>query len=368
MVLVNAPRDAVLKPLTVVSGIVERRHTMPILANVLIRRAADTLSFLSTDLEVQISTATQCDGDAADEAVTVNARKLLDILRALPDTQDLALSLSDRKLAIKSGKSRFSLQTLAADDFPLLSVPEQWSARLTLAQQQLRHLLGMVHFAMAQQDIRYYLNGMLLVIEDHILRAVSTDGHRMAYFALETETSNTRHEVIVPRKTILELSRLLTDTDEPVTIEIAPNQIRFNFSGIEFISKLIEGKFPDYQRVLPSGYTQYFDINREALSRSLQRVSILTTEKFKGVRLVIGDNQLRISASNADQEEAQEELDIDFPHPAVDIGFNVTYLLDLLSNLKVETLRWSLSDANSSALITVPERDDFKYVVMPMRI
>ncbi len=368
MQLVKASRDALLKPLATVSGIVERRHTLPILANILLRKEGSRVSFVSTDIEVQITTHADFGVGDASESTTVAARKLLDILRALPDTGDVTLALANKKLAVQSGKSRFALQTLAAEEFPTVAQPATWNASLTMAQKSFKHLLNMVHFAMAQQDIRYYLNGMLLVLDGNNVRCVSTDGHRLAYCSVEIETEAPKQEVIIPRKTVLELLRLLEDSDEPIAIDVAANQIRFRFGDVELISKLVEGKFPDYQRVIPSGYTKHFPIARETLQRSLQRAAILTTDKFKGVRMQMADHVLKISASNAEQEEAQEELEIDFGFEPLDIGFNVSYLLDVLGNLKVETVQWGVGDANSSALITLPDNADFKYVVMPMRI
>ena len=378
MQLIKAPRDALLKPLATVSGIVERRHTLPILANILIRKEGERVSFLSTDIEVQIRTHADIGvvggKDAENFATTVAARKLLDILRALPESGEVTLSHTAKKMTVQSGKSRFNLQTLAAEEFPTVSQPESYLATFSLPQKTLKHLIAMVHFSMAQQDIRYYLNGLLLVVDGKQVIAVATDGHRLAYCAVETEgldgssESAERHEVIVPRKSILELQRLLGDGDEPVTIDLAANQVRFTFGNVELISKLVEGKFPDYQRVIPSGYTKSFVISRDEWLRSLQRVAILTTDKFKGVRFVLSEDAVKISSTNADQEDAQDEIEIAFPHGSLDIGFNVSYLLDVLNNLKTEQVTVSVGDANSSALITLPENDDFKYVVMPMRI
>jgi DNA polymerase-3 subunit beta len=222
---------------------------------------------------------------------------------------------------------------------------------------------------MAQQDIRYYLNGMLMVFEPGLLRAVATDGHRLAHSSTPADGIEARHEVIVPRKTVLEMQRLLDDSEEPVTVDVAPGQIRFSFGHVELVSKLVEGKFPDFNRVIPTNYTRHFDVSREVLQGSLQRAAILTTDKFRSVRLQLGQNLLKISSTNAEQEEAQEEIDIDYSHEALDVGFNVSYLLDFLANVKAETIRWSIMpDANASALITLPDDDAFKYVVMPMRI
>jgi len=372
MQLVKTQRDALLRPLQIVSGIVERRHTLPILANILIRKEGPDVSFLSTDIEVQITTQAQIGAGGESMATTVAARKLLDILRALPESGEVALSLANKKMTVQSGKSRFNLQTLAAEEFPTMAQPESYSASLTLSQKSLKHLFSMVHFAMAQQDIRYYLNGLLLVVEGKKVIAVATDGHRLAYCSTDegivADEQLARQEVIIPRKTILELQRLLEDSDAPVTIDLAASQVRFSLGNIALISKLVEGKFPDYQRVIPSGYTKSFIISREILLHALQRVAILTSDKFKGVRCILSDDSVKISSTNADQEEAQDEIEIEYRHGPLDIGFNVSYLLDGLNNLKNENIEISVGDANSSALITIPGDEQFKYVVMPMRI
>jgi DNA polymerase-3 subunit beta len=368
MQLVKTERDNLLRPLQTVSGIVERRHTLPILANLLITKNGSDVSFLSTDLELQITT--RADFGVGDEqvATTVAARKLLDILRAMPPG-NVSLTLNDKRLTVQSGKSRFALQTLVAEEFPTVAQAKDFGASLSVPQRTFRQLLGMVHFAMAQQDIRYYLNGMLLVVDGDQLMAIATDGHRLAFSSMKTEQSFARQEVIIPRKTILEVQRLLEDIDDPLKIDIAPTQVRFTFGQVEVVSKLVEGKFPDFQRVIPKGYKNAFTIGREELQRSLQRAAILTSDKFKGVRCLVEPGQMKIMSTNADQEEAQEELEIAYQGDALDIGFNVTYLLDVLANLKVDMLEISLgSEATSSALITIPENEQFKYVVMPMRI
>jgi DNA polymerase-3 subunit beta len=358
-----------LKPLSTVAGIVERRNTLPILANILLRKEGKNVAFIATDLEVQITTHAEFGIGDENESTTVAARKLLDILRALPDTGDIKLGLTSGKLAVQSGKSRFALQTLGASEFPTLSVPEKWDVSFSLPQKTLKHLFNMVHFAMAQQDIRYYLNGLLFVFEPGFVRAVATDGHRLAHSGTAVEGIESKHDVIVPRKTVLEMQRLLSEVDDPVSIDVATGQIRFRFGDVELVSKLVEGKFPDFTRVIPNNYTRHFSISRESLQGSLQRAAILTTDKLKGVRLQLSENQLKISSSNAEQEEAQEEIDIDYGHEPLDVGFNVSYLLDVLANVKTDTVQWSVQpDVNASALITSPEDDQFKYVVMPMRI
>ncbi len=375
MNLIKAQRDALLKPLQTVTGIVERRHTLPILSNVLINKTGTQVSFCSTDIEMQIKTQSEMGSGSDDLATTVAARKLLDILRALSDQQEISMSYANKKLVLAQGKSKFSLQTLAAEEFPTVTVADDYPAKVELSQKALKHLLHLVHFAMAQQDIRYYLNGLLLVIDKDSLKAVATDGHRLAFSAVKSgdagvniSNAGDRQEVILPRKAVLELQRLLSESDEPVTIELAANQARFRFDQIELISKLIEGKFPDYQRVIPVGHSKLITLDREILLGSLQRAAILTTDKFKGVRLTLSAGLLRVSSTNAEQEEASEDLEVDYSGDPVDIGFNVQYLLDVLSNLKNKTVEIALQDPNASALITTPEDPEFKYVVMPMRI
>jgi DNA polymerase-3 subunit beta len=368
MQLVKTSRDTLLRPLQIVSGIVERRHTLPILANILIRKDGDKVSFLSTDIEVQITTHITVDGGEELAATTVAARKLLDILRALPESGEVSLTLANKRMTVQTGKSRFSLQTLAAEEFPTVTQAEHYSAQLSLPQKTLKHLFNMVHFSMAQQDIRYYLNGLLLVVDGKNVIAVATDGHRLAFCQVETEQEFTRQEVIIPRKTIIELQRLLEDSDELVQIDIAANQVKLTFADIELISKLVEGKFPDYTRVVPKGYKNNFTLGRDQLLRSLQRAAIMTSDKFKGVRCIVTPGSMKVSSTNADQEESVEEIEIDYGGDSVDIGFNVTYLLDVLNNLKCDQVNVALGDANSSALITIPDNADFKYVVMPMRI
>jgi DNA polymerase III subunit beta len=368
MVLVKAKRDDILGPLSAVSGIIERRHTLPILSNVLIERGADSLSFLATDIEIQIQARSEAQGSGEARGVTVGARKLVDILRALPDDVEVTLQQQDKRLLVKAGKSRFSLQTLPAEDFPRLAKPAGDVARFALPQKALRHALGLVQYAMAQQDIRYYLNGLLMVAEEKQLKLVATDGHRLAYASLKLPADLPRQEVIVPRKTVLELSKLLADNEEEVRIELAPTQAAFNFGSVELISKLVDGKFPDYTRVIPTGHKNKLQIERDALRQALQRAAILSNEKFRGVRWVLGEGSLKIVSSNAEQEEANEELEVAYAGDALDIGFNVNYLLDVLNNVSGSTIDCAFGDASSSALLSYAGEKDFKYVVMPMRI
>ena len=370
MLLIKTQRDMLLTPLRSVSGIVEKSHTLPILSNVLLEKRADKLTLLATDIEIQITTSTSAASGDGDGAVTVGARKLQDILRSLPDSAEVSLNLEDKRLQVRSGKSRFTLQTLPAEDFPRLVLTEGDLKKITVTQKQFRHLLAQTQFSMAAQDVRYYLNGLLLIVDGNELRAVATDGHRLAYASipLDGEGILPRLELILPRKTVLELSRLLADNDEPLQIELVPNQVRFQFGHINLVSKLIDGKFPDYERVIPATLKNVVALNRAALLQSMVRAAILTNEKFRGVRLVLTPGSMKIMAANAEQEEAQEEIEVDYSGDVIDVGFNVGYLLDVLNNTSVETVEWGFNDANSSALLTIPGNDRFKYVVMPMRI
>jgi len=368
MVLVKAKRDEILAPLSAVSGIIERRHTLPILSNVLIDRTAESLSFLATDIEIQITAKSGLEAAAEARSVTVGARKLLDILRALPDGVEVTLQQQDKRLLVRAGKSRFSLQTLPAEDFPRLARPAGESARFKLEQKELRRVLSLVQYAMAQQDIRYYLNGLLMVVEDRSLKLVATDGHRLALAALKLATELSRQEVIVPRKTVVELSKLLADSAEPVNIELSSTQAAFSFGAVELVSKLVDGKFPDYARVIPTQHKNRLQLPREPLRQALLRAAILSNEKFRGVRWVLGEGSLKIVSSNAEQEEAHEELEVKYSGDSLDIGFNVNYLLDVLNNVPGAELECAFGDASSSALISYASEKDFKYVVMPMRI
>ncbi|WP_281981338.1 DNA polymerase III subunit beta [Azonexus hydrophilus] len=368
MVLIKSQRDTLLAPLQSVSGIVERRHTLPILSNVLLEKKGDQLILLATDIEIQITTSTTCTGGEGDGAVTVGARKLQEILRSLPDSTEITVNLEDKRLQVKGGKSRFNLQTLPADDFPRMTLSEGDTKQFTITQKAFRQLIAKTQYGMAAQDVRYYLNGLLLLVEGKELRAVATDGHRLAYASVEIETELPRQEMILPRKTVLELNRLLVDSDDALNITLSSNQVRFAFGNIVLVSKLIDGKFPDYERVIPPSLRNHMTVGRQMLMQAMQRAAILTNEKFRGVRVVLGENSLKLIAANAEQEEAQEEIEVQYTGEPIDVGFNVGYLLDVLNNVHSDEIQWSFNDANSSALITVPGNDRFKYVVMPMRI
>jgi DNA polymerase-3 subunit beta len=374
MKLLKINRDTLLKPLQSVIGIVERKHTLPILSNVLIEKRQNTLTLIATDLEIQISAQIFHEETDQEFSLTTSARKLQDICRAFEENTTLSLDREEAKIQVKAGRSRFSLQTLPAEDFPRINTIGDSESEnvIKISQGTLKKLLDQVQYAMAQQDIRYYLNGLLLITDKHGIKMVATDGHRLAlvmHASNDDEVANVQQqEVILPRKSVIELVKLLSDDDEPVTIEIGSNQVKFSFSNIVMVSKIVEGKFPDYTKVVPSNYQNHISIDRSLLLHALQRTSILSNEKFSGVRLVLTQNSLRILCNNNEQEEAQEELEIEYDGTPLDIGFNVRYLLDVLNNLHDEKVVCSFGDVNSSALITRPENQDFKYVVMPMRI
>jgi DNA polymerase-3 subunit beta len=368
MFIKKIEKEALLKPLQTVIGIVERKQTMPILSNILIEKELNNIRFTSTDLEIQITTTIAIESDDnANSSITVGGKKLQEILRILPDQSSISIEAKENKVQIKSNKSKFSLQSLPAQDFPKLSNQLAESRKITLSQSALKKLFASVQIAMAQQDVRYYLNGVLFVIEDNIFRAVATDGHRLAYNAISIDGTSERQELIIPRKAILELSKLLSEGTETIELEFSAQQLKANFSGIELTSKLIEGKFPDYQRVIPN-YSNHLSINRVLVQQALQRAAILSNEKFRGVRFVLTEKNLCIISSNSEQEEAQVEIETDYHGEALDIGFNVNYLMDGLSCVHSEMAIFSFGNPNSSILITSPEDLEFRYVVMPMRI
>ena len=355
MIVLKATQDKVLSVLQSVAGIVERRQTLPILANVLIRKTGTQLQLTTRDLEIQIRT-------------TVGARKLIDILRSMPSDQPVSLESAQNKMIMKGGKSRFTLQTMPAEDFPLVQEAANFGPVFSVPQKVLKELLNQVSFAMAVHDIRYYLNGILFVAEGKQLSLVATDGHRLAFSSAILDVEVPKQEVILPRKTVLEMQRLLSDKEGAIEMQFAGNQAKFSFEGMEFVTKLVEGKFPDYNRVIPKNHKNIITLGRVSLLASLQRTAILTSEKFKGVRLNIEPGTLRVASNNAEQEEAVDEIDIDYAGEDIEIGFNVTYLIDALANMDQDMVKMELADSNSSALLTIPDNATFKYVVMPMRI
>ena len=360
-------REILIKPLSSVVGIVEKRQALPILSNLLLVGNANNLTFTATDLEMQTSLNINTKIETNFE-ITISARKLFDITRALPENSELDFQINESRVNVKAGKSKFNLQTLPSKDYPLLKKNDSESVSLKLSQNKLKGLLKQVDFAMAQQDIRYYLNGLLFEIQGQKLNIVGTDGHRLSFTSTKLDDSYEKKEVIIPRKTIMELIKLLDDSDEIVELEILNQQVTFKFGDIFIITKVIDGKFPDYNRVIPLGYENGFLIDRQMLLNAMQRASILSNEKYRGIRLVLSENNMQLITTNSEQEEAQEDIEILYNKEAIDIGFNVTYLIDVLNNIQFDQLSFTFKDSNSSCLVTIPNNDDYKYVVMPMRI
>jgi DNA polymerase-3 subunit beta len=358
-------RDSLLKPLQQVGGVVERRQTLPILANVLINASQGKLEITATDLEVEMKTSAtvECDGEID---FTLPARKLIDICRALPEESAIQIDVEKEKAILRSGRSRFTLGVLSAQDYPSIE-PSVSSSRFSVSQKLLKKLIDKTQFAMAQQDVRYYLNGMLLELGEGKIRAVATDGHRLAMSQADCET-DAGVQVILPRKAVLELGRLLEESDEKVEIEISSNHIRLVMGTTSFTSKLIDGKFPDYQRVIPSHSEKSVLADRDELRQALQRTSILSNEKYRGIRFQFSNGLLQLLAHNPEQEEAEEEMEIEYQGEELTIGFNVGYLIEVLGVIDSDKVQLLLNDANSSCLIENEESDQHRYVVMPMRL
>jgi DNA polymerase-3 subunit beta len=362
----SAARDVLLKPLQAVIGVVERRQTMPILSNVLLVAKGGELAVTATDLEVELVAQAEV-AVAARGEITVSGRKLLDICRALPEGSDIDISVTGEKLVVRSGRSKFSLATLPAAEFPSV---EDIKAGQTIAVQQemLGRLIEKTHFSMAQQDVRYYLNGLLLETGGKFVRAVATDGHRLALCEAELDGATLdEQQVIIPRKGVLELQRLMSG-EGSVDIELGPNHVRIQLEGIRFTSKLIDGRFPEYDRVIPKESSNELTADRESFKAALQRTAILSNEKYRGIRLIIRDSGVVMQAHNPEQEEAEEELEVQYSGEDIEIGFNVNYLLDALGAVNGDEGTLSGLDGNSSCLIRQPGRDDCKFVVMPMRL
>ncbi len=365
---ITISRDQFLKPLMQVSGAIERKHTLPILSNVLLEVNQGVLAMTGTDLEIELVASTHLEHDADDAKLTLPAKKLLDICKSLPDGSEVSIATKDTQVELRSGKSRFSLSSLAAEDFPNL---EQWQSdvEFQLTRLELRKLLESTHFSMANQDVRYYLNGMSFEVENTELKTVATDGHRLA-IAQHTlgQSLGTQRQLIIPRKGVLEMMRLIPADDELVTIQFGANHVRIVDASFTFTSKLVDGRFPDYRRVLPRGGDKQVIANREWLRSALSRVSILSNEKFRGVRLNLASGELKISANNPEQEQAEEVVEVNYQGDDLEIGFNVSYILDVLNTIKTDDVLFTLSDTNSSALIEGTGEADAMYVVMPMRL
>ncbi|MES9952784.1 MAG: DNA polymerase III subunit beta [Candidatus Thiodiazotropha sp. 6PLUC2] len=364
---ISTDRDNLLAPLHKIAGVVERRQTLPILANILVNANNGQLNLTATDLEVELKTQTEaeCEGDTD---FTIPARKLLDICKALPESAPITLDVSDDKVKLQSGRSRFSLSVLPARDYPVIE-PTPSSSVFSIKESILNTLIENTQFAMAQQDVRYYLNGMLLELSGGDIRTVATDGHRLAMSqSLKAIEEQINLQVILPRKAVIELSRLLSDSEDEIKVELSNSYIKVLFEQTVFTSKLIDGRFPEYQRVMPSGSDKEVEAEKSTIKQSLTRASILSNEKYRGIRFHLKPNLLELQAHNPEQEESEEELEVTYQGDELKIGFNVGYLLDAISAIKEETIIIELKDTNSSALIYGKNNKDSKYVVMPMRI
>ena len=360
-------RDNLLNALQQIIGAVEKRQTMPALSNVLIVAGTDSLSLTATDLEIEFLTNQAMVIDQPGE-ITVPARKLLDICKSLPTDSLINFSLKDDKAMIQSGRSRFSLVTLPASEFPSLDEISSNSS-FEIPQATLKDIIDKTAFAMAQQDVRYYLNGLMLEVGPKTLRAVATDGHRLAFCEKETDFELAEiKQVILPRKGVIELARLLDNSNDKIRIMLSSNHLRVELNNIRFTSKLIDGRFPDYNRVIPDDGNSVMTAERETLKQALIRASILSNEKYRGIRLILEDNLVRLQAHNPDQEEADVDLEVNYKGETLEIGFNVNYMIDALNATNSEMVQLTLRDSNSSCLLSYPDLGDCKYVIMPMRL
>jgi len=364
---ISFSRDDLIKPLGQAAGVVERRQTLPILAYVLIRQKKGQLSLTGTDLEVEVTADIKVK-NATDGEMTVPARKLLDICRSLPSDANIKINLKGEKAVVRSGKSRFTLVTMPTEDFPAIEATE-WGETFEVSQKVLKALLDTTQFCMAHQDVRYYLNGLLIELDGKTLRAVATDGHRMALSEVElAESGGANRQIIVPRKGILELTRFLEESDEPAKISLGANHIRVQIPGLTFISKLVDGRFPDYNKVIPVNQGKELLIDRQGFRDALSRAAILSNEKYRGVRLTLSNGKLTITAHNPEQEEAEEEMELDYSGDKMEIGFNVNYMIEAAGALDTEQVKLGLNDPNSSCTLVTPDSSGALYVIMPMRL
>jgi len=363
---INVKRDDLLKSMQAIIGVVERKQTMPILANVLLSLDNNKISITATDLEVELISTFNAKNENIG-SFTASGRKILDICRALPIGADISISHNDKKIILSSGKSKFNLATLPENEFPVIKNIEQ-NDNIKIDQKELKRIIDKTHFSMAQQDVRYYLNGLLIEMDLDNIRAVATDGHRLAISTTkQDQVHNEKKQVIVPRKGVIELQRLL-DGQGDIQVDLGTNHIQIKFQDVCFTSKLIDGRFPEYSRVIPSDTSNQLVANKESLKSALQRAAILSNEKYRGIRLTIKQNELIIQAHNPEQEEAEESIEIKYDGNEIEIGFNVNYLIDALNSIESENVVLSLVDNNSSCLITDPNESQSKFVIMPMRL
>lgn len=362
------PRDVILKSLQHLSGVVERRQTLPVLGNILVKSQDSKLLLAATDLEVELIIEQDCMIDEPGE-VTLPARKWLDICKNLPEDSTITITANADKATLQAGRSRFTLSTLPATEFPLIEeINDQ--TRLNTTQSTLKNIMDSTHFSMAQQDVRYYLNGLMMEMSSNLLRTVATDGHRLALtdVNINIDVNEEKRQVIVPRKAIQELMRLLDDNDSEISVIIGSSHIRLSIDNMIFTSKLIDGRFPDYERVMPEGGSNILQADKDTIRQTLVRVAILSNEKYRGIRMILGQDSLQVMAHNPEQEEAEDQIAVDYQGDEFEIGFNANYLLDAINAVKSNDVKITLTDSNSSCVIQDAHDDSSSYVVMPMRL
>ncbi len=363
----SANRESLLKPLQQVGGVVERRQTLPVLFNLLLQARDNQLSITGTDLEVELVGRVEVTVAEPGE-ITVPARKLVDICRELPDKADVEFNLLDNRLEIRSGRFRSTLSTLPAVDFPSVEPPNQ-DLTTEIDSPPLKKLLDRIAFAMAQQDVRYFLNGMLIEVGAGRLRAVATDGHRLALGDLvQKSLDGPVKQVIVPRKGVIEIQRLLQEMEDKVSVSVGDAHLCATSTMFTLTTKLLDGKFPDYDRVIPKDGDKVVLADKQELNRALSRTAILSNEKFRGIRIALTSGQLQLSANNPEQEEAEETVSVEYKGDNLEVGFNVSYLQDVLGVIENDRVQMTLHDANSSVVLEDPSVDDAVYVVMPMKL
>lgn len=360
-------RETILQPLQLVAGVVEKRHTLPVLSNLLIEAKGNQLSLTGTDLEVELVGLVELQELIEEGEITVPGKKLLEICRSLPDGAQIEFSVEGQQLLVRSGRSRFSLSTLPSTEFPKVDSIDGENT-FAIKQDMLRKVIDNTSFAMAQQDVRFYLNGMLFEVNDTSLRAVATDGHRLATSIVSISGPENSQQIILPRKGVIELAKLLSDPEATVSITLSANHLRAQTDNYNFTSKLVDGKFPDYTRVIPKNGSNILIADRTELRQMFSRAAILSNEKYRGVRLVLEPGLVKVLANNPEQEEAEEMLSVDYQGDSIEMGFNVSYLQDVMGALDTDNVKITLSDANSSALLEAPDSADTLYVIMPMRL
>jgi DNA polymerase-3 subunit beta len=366
--LLKIKRDTLLKPLLLTTGFVEKKQTMPILSNVYFKKVDSSITLVANDMEIQASITTSGEMSGDDFIITLPGKKLQDVLKAFPDNADIAFESQDSKVLVKSGKTKFTLQSLPAEHYPLLRVTEEAICQFAIDQMDLKQLLGQIQYAMADKDSRVFLNGMLLEIKNNQLRLVATDAHRLGLVTYTLAENVGSCSSIIPRKTILELYRLLEESDEPLLIKIYPNQVYFETKTKQLITKVIDGKYPDYERVIPLGNDKLCIIRREELLKAVERVAVIGIDKLKTLNMELCNNQLLISCRNEEQEESRDEIEVTYPsNELLKLSFNIYYVRELLSNCQAEELQWAFFDSQRSVLVTIPNELDFKSVIMPLR-